>query len=196
METIFQGRRIQWDDEKNLINLKKHGVSLKTARMVFADEDRLEWQDLAHSDDEERYKVLGRVGNILLVIYTQRGDVTDSYLHEKQPQKKERCTMATQEALVYEGQLPTQEELAEVNAADTKPVNLDDIPEISPEEIALLASIAKERRSARRKKTISIRLPQETIDKAKSMLGEGYTTVLGRVLVMAVDHPDIIKQCL
>lgn len=104
--------------------------------------------------------------------------------------------MATQEALVYEGQLPTQEELAEVNAADTKPVNLDDIPEISPEEIALLASIAKERRSARRKKTISIRLPQETIDKAKSMLGEGYTTVLGRVLIMAVDHPDIIKQCL
>lgn len=104
--------------------------------------------------------------------------------------------MATQEALVYEGQLPTQEELAEVNAADTKPVNLDDIPEISPEKIALLASIAKERRSARRKKTISIRLPQETIDKAKSMLGEGYTTVLGRVLVMAVDHPDIIKQCL
>lgn len=44
--------------------------------MVFADEDRLEWPDLAHSDDEERYKVLGRVGNILLVIYTQRGDVT------------------------------------------------------------------------------------------------------------------------
>jgi len=76
METIFQGRRIQWDDEKNLINLKKHGISLKTARMVFADEDRLEWPDLAHSDDEERYKVLGRVGNILLVIYTQRGDVT------------------------------------------------------------------------------------------------------------------------
>ncbi len=76
METIFQGRRIQWDDEKNLINLKKNGISLKTARMVFADEGRLEWPDLAHSDDEERYKVLGRVGKVLLVIYTQRGDAT------------------------------------------------------------------------------------------------------------------------
>ena len=104
--------------------------------------------------------------------------------------------MAIQEALVYEGQLPTSEELAEVTAADTRPINLEDMPEISSEEIALLASMAKERRYARRKKTISIRLPQETIDKAKSMLGDGYTTVLGRVLVMAVDHPDIIKQCL
>ena len=101
-----------------------------------------------------------------------------------------------QEALVYEGQMPTQEELAEVNAADARPINLDDMPEISPEEISLISSMAKEKRSARRKKTVSIRLPQETIDKAKSMLGEGYTTVLGRVLVMAVDHPDIIKQCL
>ena len=44
--------------------------------MVFADEGRLEWPDLAHSDDEERYKVLGRVGKVLLVIYTQRGDAT------------------------------------------------------------------------------------------------------------------------
>ena len=76
METVFQGRRVQWDEKKNLINLKKHGISLNTARMVFADENRLEWPDLAHSDDEERYKVLGRVGKVLLVIYTQRGDAT------------------------------------------------------------------------------------------------------------------------
>ena len=64
-----------------------------------------------------------------------------------------------QEALVYEGQMPTQEELAEVNAADARPINLDDMPEISPEEISLLSSMAKEKRSARRKKTVSIRLP-------------------------------------
>ena len=76
METVFQGRRVQWDEKKNLINLKKHGISLNTARMVFADENRLEWPDLAHSDDEKRYKVLGRVGKVLLVIYTQRGDAT------------------------------------------------------------------------------------------------------------------------
>ena len=76
METVFQGRRIQWDEKKNLINLEKHGISLNTARMVFADENRLEWPDLAHSDDAKRYKVLGRVGKVLLVIYTQRGDAT------------------------------------------------------------------------------------------------------------------------
>ena len=40
MKTIFQGRRIEWDDEKNEINIKKHGFSLATARLVFADPNR------------------------------------------------------------------------------------------------------------------------------------------------------------
>ena len=104
--------------------------------------------------------------------------------------------MAMQEALVYEGQMLTQEELGEVKAAARLPINFDDIPETTEEELALVAAMARKKRSAGRKKSVSIRLPQETIDKAKSMLGNGYTSVLGRVLVMAVDHPDIIKRCL
>ncbi len=104
--------------------------------------------------------------------------------------------MAIQEALVYEGQKPTKEELAEVESADKRSVNFDDIPEMTEEEMAVVALMAQKRRNARKKKTVSIRLPQDAIDKAKSMLGEGYTTVLGRVLVMALDRPDIIKKCL
>ena len=104
--------------------------------------------------------------------------------------------MVIQEALVYEGQKPTKEELAEIASADKRPVNLDDIPEMTEDEMAVVALMAQKRRNSRRKKTVSIRLPQDTIDKAKSMLGEGYTSVLGRVLVMAIDRPDIIKQCL
>ncbi|MBR1761241.1 MAG: BrnA antitoxin family protein [Schwartzia sp.] len=104
--------------------------------------------------------------------------------------------MAIREALVYEGQKPTKEELAEIEAAGKRPINFEDIPEMTEDEMAVVAVMAKQKRSARKKKTVSIRLPQDTIDKAKSMLGEGYTSVLGRVLVMAVDHPDILKQCL
>ena len=40
METVFQGRRIQWDDAKNEINRRKHGFSLEEARLVFADPAR------------------------------------------------------------------------------------------------------------------------------------------------------------
>ena len=74
METIFQGRRIQWDDQKNRLNLEKHGLSLKSARLVFADGNRLEWPDMQHSDEEKRYKVLGKVGKVILVVYTYRGE--------------------------------------------------------------------------------------------------------------------------
>ena len=71
---MVQGRRIQWDDRKNMLNLKKHGLSLKTARLVFADENRLAWPDTAHSDEEKRYKVLGKVGKVILVVCTNRGE--------------------------------------------------------------------------------------------------------------------------
>lgn len=104
--------------------------------------------------------------------------------------------MAIREALVYEGQKPTKKELEEIEAADKRPVNFEDIPEMTEEEMNVVALMAQKKRSARKKKTVSIRLPQDTIDKAKSMLGDGYTSVLGRVLVMAIDRPDIIKQCL
>ena len=75
METIFQGRRIEWDDEKNEINIKKHGFSLATARLVFADPNRIELYDEAHSDDEDRYQVIGRIGKVVFVVYTERENV-------------------------------------------------------------------------------------------------------------------------
>ena len=74
MEMNVQGRRIQWDEQKNKLNLQKHGLSLKAARLVFADQNRLEWPDTKHSDEEERYKVLGKVGKVILVICTYRGE--------------------------------------------------------------------------------------------------------------------------
>lgn len=61
--------------KKNELNLKKHGLSLKTARLVFADKNRLEWLDTEHSEEEERYKVLGKVGKVILVICTYRGEI-------------------------------------------------------------------------------------------------------------------------
>jgi len=74
METVFQGRRIQWDDAKNEINRRKHGFSLEEARLVFADPDRIEYYDEWHSDTEDRYKVIGRINKVVLVIYTERGE--------------------------------------------------------------------------------------------------------------------------
>lgn len=49
---IFQ-QEFEWDDNKNDINKKKHGISFETAAAVFGDDNRLEIPDELHSIDEE-----------------------------------------------------------------------------------------------------------------------------------------------
>ena len=63
-----------WDSEKAEINKKKHHVSFETAARVFLDDNRIDDIDELHSDFEDRYKIVGKVGEILVVIYTERGD--------------------------------------------------------------------------------------------------------------------------
>ena len=65
----------EWDDKKNKINIKKHGVDFNDAILVFNDEYRLEDLDEEHSDYEERWQIIGMVDNVLFVIYTEREDV-------------------------------------------------------------------------------------------------------------------------
>ena len=65
---------VEWDENKNQINIKKHGISFETAALVFADEERIEYYDRLHSTDEDRYVVIGCVQGILFVVYTMRGD--------------------------------------------------------------------------------------------------------------------------
>lgn len=68
-EMIFE-----WDDDKNNLNIKKHGIDFNDAAMIFADENRIEFFDELHSDEEERWQVIGKVKNILFVVYTERID--------------------------------------------------------------------------------------------------------------------------
>ena len=64
----------EWDSEKAKRNKIKHGIGFKLATRVFEDEDRIEKRDDEHSQDEERWQVIGKVENILFVVYTERGE--------------------------------------------------------------------------------------------------------------------------
>ena len=57
---------------KNAKNIKKHGISFEVAARVFADELRLEYPDVEHSEDEERYITIGVVHDVLAVVYCDR----------------------------------------------------------------------------------------------------------------------------
>ena len=65
----------EWNENKNKINKKKHGVSFEMAVRVYLDEKRIEKIDIEHSTlEEERTNVLGRVSDtlILFVVATDR----------------------------------------------------------------------------------------------------------------------------
>ena len=76
MKTEIAEVIVEWDDNKNKINIQKHGISFETAALVFADEERIEYYDEIHSVNEDRYVVLGCVQGILYVVYTMRGEAT------------------------------------------------------------------------------------------------------------------------
>ena len=65
---------IEWDDKKDEINRKKHGIRFSLAARVFLDDYRIEDFDELHSDYEDRIKVIGMVDDVLSVIYTERGE--------------------------------------------------------------------------------------------------------------------------
>ena len=66
---------VEWDDNKNEKNIEKHGISFEDAALIFLDENRIEEYDEIHSDDEDRFKVIGKFDEVLVVIYTERGEI-------------------------------------------------------------------------------------------------------------------------
>ena len=64
----------EWDDFKELVNIKKHGISFKKASYVFMDINRIEYYDCIHSSYEQRYITIGIVKEIICVTYTVRNE--------------------------------------------------------------------------------------------------------------------------
>ena len=49
----------EWDEGKSCANRRKHGVSFEKARSAFIDENARVLPDDEHSEDEERFLLLG-----------------------------------------------------------------------------------------------------------------------------------------
>lgn len=64
----------EWNKQKNLTNIAKHGVSFEEAETVFYDEYAWLNYDVLHSYDEERFKLFGEsyFGNVLMVVHCIR----------------------------------------------------------------------------------------------------------------------------
>ena len=71
--------RIEWDDRKASANARKHGVSFEEARSVFFDDNARLIDDPDHSEDEERFVLLGLSSSLRLLLvchcYRSEGNV-------------------------------------------------------------------------------------------------------------------------
>ena len=56
------------------IKYKKHNVLFELATRVFLDDNKIDDYDKLHSDEEERFKIIGKVEKVLVVIHTERGE--------------------------------------------------------------------------------------------------------------------------
>ena len=70
--------RFEWDENKNEINKKKHKISFEEAKSVFYDDEALVIDDPEHSQEEERFVILGlsEKANLLVVCHCYRESET------------------------------------------------------------------------------------------------------------------------
>ncbi len=64
--------KFEWDQKKEALNIQKHGVTFEQVSYVFADPYALNKYDKEHSIDEDRWLLLGKSINeiILVVVHT------------------------------------------------------------------------------------------------------------------------------
>ncbi|NOQ30007.1 MAG: BrnT family toxin [Helicobacteraceae bacterium] len=68
--------KFEWDTKKDKSNIHKHKVSFEEAVYVFNDKYSLSSYDSEHSDNEDRYVLLGKSDTnlVLLVVHTFRDE--------------------------------------------------------------------------------------------------------------------------
>ena len=63
MDQVFE-----WDELKDRANRKKHGVSFEEARSAFLDENARVLPDPEHSEEEERFVLLGLSTSLRILV--------------------------------------------------------------------------------------------------------------------------------
>lgn len=69
----------EWDDKKNSTNKREHGISFEEAQTVFVDEKALFIHDPDHSDEEDRFILMGLSAKLRVLVvchcYRKRDEV-------------------------------------------------------------------------------------------------------------------------
>ena len=98
--------------------------------------------------------------------------------------------------VIRTGQQPSEDQIREIEQAASKLIIPDeDAPELTLEQYAEMAALAKARRSKKAKPVVALRISPETLEKAKAT-GKGYTGFLSRLLDNAINDPTLVSRSL
>ena len=81
-----------WDENKNQSNQEKHGIDFEEASTVFIDEQAILFDDPEHSDEEERFLLLGmsKSAKVCIVCHCYReSDTVIRIISARKATKKE-----------------------------------------------------------------------------------------------------------
>ena len=70
----------EWDEHKNKSNKRKHKVSFEDAQTVFLDEKAIRFSDPDHSDDEDRFLMLGMSFTLRVLVVSHCYKENDSVI--------------------------------------------------------------------------------------------------------------------
>lgn len=83
--------RFEWDESKNKLNRKKHGIWFEEAQQVFDDPSAIRFYDTEHSDKEDRFLMLGAMesGRVTVVVFCERIEDVIRIISARKATKKE-----------------------------------------------------------------------------------------------------------
>jgi uncharacterized protein len=85
--------RFAWDERKNFINFRKHGIWFEEAQTTWADSASVEFFDPEHSELEDRFLRIGQSSGarLLLVVFCEKEGDTIRIISARKATAKERA---------------------------------------------------------------------------------------------------------
>lgn len=94
---IMDEIKFEWDERKNSINKAKHHISFEEAESVFYDDRAIVFDDPDHSDEEDRFLIIGITSSLKICTVCHCYRENDSVIRIISARKA-----AKKEARVYE----------------------------------------------------------------------------------------------
>lgn len=104
--------------------------------------------------------------------------------------------MAIERMWICEGMELDDEQIKELEELEERPIEPDDeCPPLTYEQLNKITMMAKKRDQNNKTDVVSIRLSHEAHEKAKA-LGDGYLSIISRLVENALNNPVMVKQCM